>query len=190
MEKVKGINVIYGGSFNPPTIAHYQIAKRIIEEFDVKDFIFVPTGDVYDKANLASAKDRVKMLELVCKRLKHASVSDYEASQVYFEGTYKTLEFFSGYYFLMGADNFMGIPHWINFPDVVKYNKFIVVKRYDINYDDIFAEHPELAKYKDNFIFVDDFEQIEISSSKYHLTQDSSLLLPEINDYIKRNYLY
>ena len=190
MKDLKGINVVFCGTFNPPTIAHYRIAKKIIDKFDVKDFIFVPCGDSYDHSNLASGKDRIHMLELLCKRLPHASVSNFETSQVYYEGMEKTLDFFGSYYLLMGADNFMGIPHWSDYPEVCHYHKFIVIKRYDINYDDIFAEHKDLAKYRDNFIFIDDIEEPDISSSKYHLTKDTSLLLPEVNDYIRRNYIY
>ena len=39
MEKIKNINVIFGGSFNPPTVAHYEISKQIIEHFNVLDFL-------------------------------------------------------------------------------------------------------------------------------------------------------
>ena len=140
MEKLKGINVIFMGTFNPPTLAHYRIAKKIIDRFDVKDFVFVPSGDTYDHANLASAKDRIAMLELVCKRLHHATVSNFEATQVYYEGMEKTLDFFGSYYSLIGADNFMALPHTSGFPDICHYHKFIVIKRYDINYDDMFIE--------------------------------------------------
>ena len=81
MEKIKNINVIFGGSFNPPTVAHYEISKQIIEHFNVLDFVFMPTGNNYSKPELINASHRYKMLELVCKKLKNARVSDFEMTQ-------------------------------------------------------------------------------------------------------------
>ncbi len=54
------INVIFGGSFNPPTIAHYEISKAIIDKFKVNDFVFVPTSLNYGKKTLIDSKMRPK----------------------------------------------------------------------------------------------------------------------------------
>ena len=45
---------IYGGSFNPPTMSHYQIMKMLVEEIDINDqpiseVWMVPCGDRTDK---------------------------------------------------------------------------------------------------------------------------------------------
>lgn len=190
MKDIKGIKVIFGGSFNPPTKAHFEIAKMVIEKFQVVDFIFLPTGNVYNKANLIDAKYRIEMLQLLCDKLNNASVSDYEMRQTKYLGTYKTLEDFRGYYFLMGADNFITLPQWINYPNVVINNKFIVINRDGIDCLKFMKEEDIIYEYKDNFIFVDDFKEIDISSSKYHQTKDKNLLLEEINFYIEKQNLY
>ena len=33
-KNIKGIKVLFGGSFNPPTKAHYEIAKEVIDKFE------------------------------------------------------------------------------------------------------------------------------------------------------------
>ena len=190
MKELKGIKVLFGGSFNPPTKAHYEIAKFIIDKFEVSDFVFLPTGNVYNKPNLIDCKYRIEMLELVCDELNNASVSDYEMKQKEYLGTYKTLQDFNEYYFLMGADNFITLHSWINYPKVVIDNKFIVINRNNIDCNQYMAKKEEVLKNKYNFIFVDEFKEIDISSTKYHQTKDKNLLLDSVSNYIDLNEIY
>lgn len=187
---LKGIKVLFGGSFNPPTKAHFEIAKKVIEKYQVADFIFLPTGNVYNKPNLIDCKYRIEMLQFLCDKLNNAHVSDYEMQQKKYLGTYKTLADFKGYYFLMGADNFITLHSWINFPNVIIDNRFLVINRNGIDCNEYLKKEEVINKYKDNFIFVNDFKEIDISSTKYHQTKDASLLLDEVNLYIKNNNLY
>lgn len=188
--KTKGIKVLFGGSFNPPTKAHYEIAKEVIDKFEVKEFVFLPTGNVYNKPNLIECKQRIAMLDLLCKKLKNASVSDYEMKQDVYLGTYKTLEHFKGFYFLMGADNFITLHQWINYPNVIINNKFIVVERNNLDLNEYINKHLDVKNNIKNFLFYEDFKQIDISSSKFNQTKDYSLLLEEVADYIINHNLY
>ena len=43
----KKIVAVYGGSFNPPTIAHERISKDILSLDNVDKFIYLPVGDRY-----------------------------------------------------------------------------------------------------------------------------------------------
>ncbi len=58
---------IFGGSFDPPTIAHVQIACEIYNNFaDVDEVWFVPCGDGRgDKKLRTPGLHRVKMLHLI-----------------------------------------------------------------------------------------------------------------------------
>ena len=190
MKEVQGIKVIFGGSFNPPTKAHYEIAKRVIEKYSVNDFVFIPTGNVYNKPNLIDAKYRIEMLEILCNKLNNARVSDYEMKQTKYLGTYQTLKDFQGYYFLMGADNFITLHQWINYPNVVKDNKFIVIDRNNIDLEEYINKYSDVKDSIDNFVFFEEFKEIDISSTKYHQTKDENLLLEEVNLYIKNNKIY
>ena len=86
----------------------------------------------------------------------------------------------------MGADNFDYLDKWINAESLVSEFKFVVLTRegYDINqiYQSKFSE------FHKNFVFVN-YENV-ISSSLYRSSKDTSLLLDEINDYIRKNNLY
>ena len=83
--------VIFGGSFNPPTIAHYQIAKHILTQLDCQHFFFLPVGDYYPKKGLISSVHRVAMLNLMCQELSRASVSMIEVEANRVLTTFETL---------------------------------------------------------------------------------------------------
>lgn len=183
------INVIFGGSFNPPTIAHYEISKAIIEEFKVNDFVFVPTSLNYGKKTLIDSKSRIEMLEIMCKHLPNCRVSDFEIKQNKYKGTYFTLEHFKGYYFVMGADNLIEIETWKHFPDVVRENKFIIFNRNNIDVESILNKET-LKDYKDNFLILDNISIPNVSSSAYRETLDKRIVLSDVHEYVIKNKLY
>ena len=56
----------FGGSFNPPTYAHINVAKMSIEKFNLDAVYFVPVGNLYNKPSLIDENYRYKMLDLIC----------------------------------------------------------------------------------------------------------------------------
>lgn len=185
------MNIIYGGSFNPPTIAHYKIAKRVLEVFPNSKLIFLPTSLYYNKPNLASNVDRVNMLKIMCKYLKNrADVSTYELDSDKFMGTYYTLKQFDDCCFLMGADNFDYLDKWIMFDKLVSENKFLILPREGFDVEKKISENEVLRKNRNNFFILSDFDKLDISSSLYRDKKDKNLLLDEVEKYIKENQLY
>ena len=185
------MRIIYGGAFNPPTKAHYEIAKYIIEKYPECEFIFMPAGNVYNKPGLEKEHHRLDMLQLVCEKLDNkAIVSTFEFDQEKFCGTYCTMEQYQGAYFLMGADNLAEIEKWIKYPDVVYQNQFIIMPREHYDIEAIIEANEVLKKTRNHFIILDEFDKIYISSTAYRLKKDDSLLLEEVANYIKANHLY
>ncbi len=185
------MTIIYGGSFNPPTIAHYEIAKYILNKFPKSNLFFLPTNNVYKKDQLNDFNLRLKMLEIVCMKLgSRAKVSDFEGKLDKYYGTYYTLSHFKNPYFVMGADNFKSISTWINYPKIVIDFKFIIIPRDDIDIDEVIKNDENLLKNKDNFIILDDFGKIDLSSSNYRKTKNGNLLLREVEQFILENNLY
>src|SRR5690606_19324601 len=116
---------------------------------------------------------RVAMLEIVCRKLgSRAKVSDFEGKLDKYYGTYFTLSHFKNPYFVMGSDNFKSISTWINFPKIVYDYKFIIIPRDNIDIDLIFESNEHLMKNRKNFIILDDFKEIDLSSSVYRKTKN------------------
>ena len=181
--------IIYGGAFNPPTKAHYLIAKKIIEQFNPDTFYFLPVGQRYNKKGMTDYENRYEMTMIMANKLKNASVSRKENEES-FRGTYYALKDFSlidpDIYFVMGADNFDYLDNWIMAKNLISEFKFIVITRVGFDVGKLIEE-----KYSDNR---DNFTVLEIdfpiSSTQFRENKDTSILLDEVYEYIKINNLY
>lgn len=124
----------FGGSFNPPSIAHLKLAKKAISECKLDKVVFVPIGDFYDKEELVSISDRIEMLKIACKNYNNIEVSDLEKDfkeKVYACDVFKILK--SKYlkdevFFLMGEDNYLKLSSWKNYKELLNY-KYIIFER-------------------------------------------------------------
>ncbi len=185
--------IIYGGAFNPPTIAHLNIGKFIRKKFPDKELIFLPTNDYYNKDSLASFEDRVNMLEILIKSLdSNVSISKYELENDSYKGTYYTLKHFDHPYFVIGADSLETLPNWINGKKLIEENNFIVFPRSGYDVQNILNSNEILSKNVDHFIFIkeNEFEKSDVSSSAYRYQKDDTVLIEEIRKYIKLKGLY
>ncbi len=187
--------VVFGGSFNPPTIAHYQIAKHILKQTDCEQFFFLPVGDQYPKKGLISSAHRVAMLNLVCEQLQHASVSTLEVEANHVLTSFETLSLMKKQYptqeiaFVIGADNLEDLPNWVQYEQLIKHFKLIVFRRDDIEVDHIIAN--QFEKYKNQFIVLNSFGKMDVSSTQYRENLDrSDLVLESVDHYIKQHQLY
>ncbi|MCI8965550.1 MAG: nicotinate (nicotinamide) nucleotide adenylyltransferase [Clostridia bacterium] len=124
----------FGGSFNPPSIAHLKLAKKAIKECKLDKVIFVPIGDFYDKEDLAPISDRIQMLKIACKNCNDIEVSDFEkdfkekvyACDIFKIITKKYLK--DDVFFLMGEDNYLKLNSWKNYKELLNY-KYIIFER-------------------------------------------------------------
>ncbi len=175
--------LVYGGAFNPPTLAHYKIADLLIKKFNC-NFIFVPVGGSYNKDNMISFEHRFNMTKIIADKLESV-VLDIE-DNTKFLGTYELLKKLkkidNNLYFIMGADNVVNINTWINAEKLIKEFKFIVLTRNNIEINLSEIEYPE------NFEIVNiDFD---ISSSEFRENSNTNIIDQDVLKYIKNNNLY
>lgn len=116
--------VIMGGSFNPPTLAHYRLMKYAIDAINAECGYFVPVSDAYLRRKMRHAHPpvvlspelRVKMLQTMCFGNNKMKVCDKEIGTIEAR-TLPTLksfkEEFSEYelYFVMGDDKLGLLSH-------------------------------------------------------------------------------
>lgn len=151
---------IFGGCFSPPHKMHKRMVLDLIEKDYVDKVIFVPTGDMYQKRDLASFNDRVEMLNLLIEGEKNLEVSRYEEGTLTY--TYQTLDYFQtnypddGIYFICGSDNLGEIGTWREYEKILSNFKLLVIKR---NNDDIDLLLARYNKYRKNIIVTDVLEE-------------------------------
>lgn len=183
------MNIVFGGSFNPPTIAHFEIIKTL-SSLDYEKVIIVPNGNKYNLKEMVSFEHREKMLQIMTKDLNNIEISNIEEHNN-FKGTVETLRNLNHPVFAMGDDSLINIKSWINYRDLLSENTFLVFTRnYEINDLMNFVREDEILKpYLNKFEFIKiDFP--DVSSSKFRKTKDQSLVTKEVYQYILENNLY
>jgi len=184
------MKIIYGGSFNPPTIAHKEAYFFLDKKLNFDEFLYMPVSKKYSKSGLIDNEYRIEMLNLMIEDMKKAAVSTYECDNVEYKGTYNLLKDEpEDTYFLIGSDNLRDLYKWINSKLLISTRKFIVISRDGSDDLTYIKSNDYLKDYIDNFIVFNDFN-IKASSSNFRLNKDYSLLPKEVAKYIKNNNLY
>lgn len=188
-------NVAFGGSFNPPTIAHLAIINYL-EKFNPSKIIMIPNGDKYNVSFVNKTLIGFKDRKLLCEQLiADSEYNNIEVSCVEnnhpFMGTVHTLKELNHPTFIMGSDCLETLSKWVDYENLVKDNNFIIftrelskeaVKNYILN--DAF-----LSKYISHFAIID-IEYGNVSSSNFRNTLDLTLLTPKVAEYINNHNLY
>lgn len=188
------MKVIFGGAFNPVTKAHMMVYEYVTSKLDVEEFIFLPVSSAYTKSDLASNYHRRNMLQLATEQLDNVRVSELEMNDSDFLGTYQSLIRFSDSEqveigFVVGADNLIGMEHWINIEGILSEFKIIVLARNNLNIESLIRNNPVLEKHRSSFIICDDFN-VDISSTSFRETMDQNDVPKAVYEYILENKLY
>ncbi len=187
--------VVFGGAFNPPTIAHQAIYHHVIKHLPCTKFIYLPVSNLYTKRSLASNFHRLEMLKLMTRGLSNVSVSTMEFDDPDYLGTYQSLIRIQDNYpseqivFVIGADNLAKLHKWINAESLLSEFKFVVINRNHTDIEGAIMGNPTLAKHRDNFIILPHFD-VEISSTTFRENFDQSLVSDEVYHYILIHQLY
>lgn len=191
MKPIKNNKVVFGGSFNPPTIAHQAIIKALITA-GAKTIYLVPNGDSYQKSSLALFTDRKAMLELLITDFKKSDIliMGLENCRT-FKGSIQTLRDLNHPLFAMGSDSLYNIESWINWKTLILENDFIVFSRnHEVKEIANYLEnHYYLRQYQDHFSILP-LDLPNVSSTEFRKSFDKKIVTPAIYDYIIKNHLY
>lgn len=116
--------VVFGGAFNPPTLAHEAIIEALLDLPHFTEVWAMVSGDRIDKHMAVSDEHRMRMLELamngVVGRNPRFKISDFELTMPRPTQTYKTIEALeraypnAEFWFAFGADSYDSILSWPN----------------------------------------------------------------------------
>jgi nicotinate-nucleotide adenylyltransferase len=126
---------IYGGSFDPPHVAHLFTASYVLETGGFDSVLVVPVFEhAFDKAP-SSFEHRVAMCRLCFDGLRDVLVTDLEAELPRPSFTERTLEQIAGDHpdwtlrFVMGSDALADTEKWHDYARVVELARPFVVTR-------------------------------------------------------------
>lgn len=128
---------ILGGSFNPITIGHLEMAFVVIKNTNIDEVWITPCYSHMQKNGFVAPEHRLEMCKIASNNLPSIRAFDYEIANRLSEGTYEFMarlmrdESFSGYNFsyIIGGDNLNIFTTWRRFEDLKKLVRFIVVPR-------------------------------------------------------------
>ena len=131
--------VIYGGAFNPPTIAHVaitQAAANFAETINAEIWI-MPSGDRIDKTISVNKDKRIAFIEALIGNIKTStklSICRYELFQSQTQ-TRDTVEYLHRKYpqysftWLFGSDSVITMPKWADGDKLIDSLNMLVVQR-------------------------------------------------------------
>ena len=193
----------FGGSFNPVTNAHLNIAKLVQQKYNLDKVVFVPMGDNYPKLELAKEEHRYEMLKIATRKEQHLEVSDIELNlpnsltmlQAFkkIEEQYKNIKS----YFIIGADNLNKLVSLDDFEILAKNYEYIVIGRNSIDIQEKISLNLILKRFKTHFNILEDnpYENISATSVRNALksgnSNDISNIIPcEVEEYIRKYNIY
>jgi nicotinate-nucleotide adenylyltransferase len=132
---VSEVLAIYGGSFDPPHLAHTLVCAYVLSAERVDRLLVVPTAQhAFDK-QLSPFEHRVRMCELAFRRLRDVEVSTIEAELPGPSLTLHTLEELqrrnpgAQLRLVLGSDLLREVHAWHRFEAIERIAQPIVVQR-------------------------------------------------------------
>jgi nicotinate (nicotinamide) nucleotide adenylyltransferase len=169
--------IVMGGSFNPPTLAHYRLMKEAIDALDADIGFFVPVSDAYLKRKMRhshppvvlSPELRVKMLQSMCTdnrmRVCEKEIGTIEPrtmpTLMALQEEYPDAEL----YFLMGADKLKLLTHMTEKRDFLTMFKVVLYSREDRVIENTLKSDEVLSTYLDRIVTLPQPEGTEAISS-------------------------
>ena len=135
----------FGGSFDPPHLGHFAVARAAAKAVSLDRVLFVPTAHQPLKPDGATApyQDRLAMVSLLCDLQPANAGPRFEASSLdaplpgakpnYTVDTLmrlrETLDPADSLFAIIGADAFLGMPRWRSPETLFSLAEWVVVSR-------------------------------------------------------------
>ena len=134
---------LYGGTFDPVHSGHLEVARRVLELFEIEQVIFIPAQLAPHKIGRSVTEPihRYAMLALATQGDPRLLISTFELDAPDRRYTVDTVAEFqrmlgedAELFFIMGADSWAEIKTWRDWERLLRMTKHIVVTRpgYDV----------------------------------------------------------
>lgn len=175
---------IYIGSFNPPHKGHISVVNYLINNDYIDKALIIPTLNYWNKQNLVDLKHRINMLKFYEDTNIKVDIKNNKYAYAYELLRILKKEYSDELYLIIGADNIVYFDKWKNYKELLNY-KIIVIARNNIDIDSYIIKYSP-----NNFIIVNNFPQVNISSNEIRNNLDSKYLDEHVRKYIINNNLY
>lgn len=164
---------IMGGTFNPIHNGHLSLAGAAMEQYNLEEIWFMPSGLPAHKANneLLAADIRLHMVNLAICNHKSFKASSFEIEREGFTYTADTVEALNNmypedeFYFIIGGDSLMKFHKWVR-PDVIStHSTLLAAGRNGFSKEDLENQAAYLKKEFNTKIYFVEMPELIISSN-------------------------
>lgn len=203
---------LWGGSFNPPTLAHKALADFTFSQLELDEmrWVICPHNVEKDPATLAPFEHRYAMVDMVLCNDEYMIPDDIEQKQGS-SLTVDTVSFFREKYpedylfFLMGADNWLGFHKWGDRDTKAIFDKVSIIVMHRPGYpslstavsNELFAEkqvHTVQSLKKSNSFLIIENPLYDVAATNVRKqianNQHPEHIDKDVFDYIKKHNLY
>ena len=196
-----GVTLFFGGTFNPPHIAHRKMLETVASHIEIERVLVAPTNIPPHKevpGMFAKKEQRLHMCRLLCDGVQKAQVSDIEFRREGKSYSFYTLselkEEYGSVAMLIGGDMVTSFTTWFNYKELLKIADFYAVRRKGVDNDE-FDKCIENLRLEGGAFKVIEVDFPEVSSTEIRDAvssgQNAERLIPKnILEYITNNGLY
>ena len=192
--------LLFGGTFNPPHVGHFSIAKEVGCKLNIKKIVLLPSGNPPHKIGIdvLDGRHRLNMLKLAIEGQHEFVISEIEINRKGYTYTIDTLRKLNSLYggkynffYLIGADWLENLRKWKNYKELFSVCKFVVALRKGYT-----RESLERVILKNGYnAEIVDINCVDVSSTCIRdLIKNnkdvSGLISPKVEEYIRDNNLY
>ena len=194
---------LFGGTFNPPHVAHLRLAEKAIEGAGLDRVIIMPAFIPPHKAapELLKSEDRFEL----CRRTfcgEKFEISDLELRRKGKSYTVETLEELKKLYpddeffLIIGSDMLLSFKNWYRYEDILKYASLCVMTREKaVSRKTLFEYCKNVLKLSSEDFIILDSDAFELSSTEVRQKAKegknlSNMLTEKANEYIKEKSFY
>jgi nicotinate-nucleotide adenylyltransferase len=190
---------IFGGTFNPPHIAHSIVATNVREQASLDKILIIPSSipPLKSTNDVAPAQHRYNMCNLAFRGDEYFEVSNIELEQEtvksYTVDTLLKLRDIYGsntvkFYLIIGTDQLLLLDKWKTPEKLFVLSEVVVINRPGFFIQDVNKKYLDRVKLLN-------VPSIDISSTmiREYIRKGRSikyLVLPEVERYIRENNLY
>ncbi len=195
---------VYGGAFDPPHLAHADLARAAVEQLELDVLHIIPTGQAWHKARaLTAPAHRLAMARLAFQHLPKVQMDEREIQRPGPTYTVDTLREMAlenpgaQLFVVMGADQAKSLPQWHEIGEITRLAIIAVAER----------DAPEMPKAQSQFhskvaapVVQGDFRKIALSLMPHSATDIRSrvasghplnaLVCETVARYIQDHHLY
>ena len=194
-----GYTAIFGGTFNPPHIGHYEMLSALEKCPQIEEIWLMPDKIPPHKVCdfLACDKDRIERCRIVAEDFKKARLCLAEFEREGKSYTYDTVSFLKTRYpqtdfaFVCGGDMLVYFPKWYKSDFLMRMLPFIVFRRCATDSDefdkcvDLFGKKGMQILLKDDFI-----PKVSSTEIREDFKNCRKLLPPKIYEYLTERGVY